>query len=107
MNRSAPCGSTRPSPRAPCVVPTAGDLARRSPRFAVSVERHDRLVDLVGEGLDSGIRIGGLADSSAMMRELADNLRILMGAPAYLAAAGRPSTPAERRGDAGADFIAR
>ena len=82
------------------VVPTVGDLTRRHPRLAVSLELDDRLVDIVGEGLDVAIRIGGLADSSAMMRKLADNRRILVAAPAYLDAAGRPSTPQEATGHA-------
>ncbi|SFM64955.1 transcriptional regulator, LysR family [Methylobacterium pseudosasicola] len=97
--RDEPAGTLRVS--APiafgrrCVAPVIGDLARRYPRLAVCLELDDRLVDLVGEGLDVAIRIGGLADSSAMMRKLADNCRILVASPAYLDAAGRPETPEE------------
>ena len=70
--RDEPAGTLRVS--APiafgrrCVVPVIGDLARRYQRLAVSLELDDRLVDLVGEGLDVAIRIGGLSDSAAMMR---------------------------------------
>jgi LysR substrate binding domain len=53
------------------------------------------VVDLVGESLDVAIRIGALADSSAMMRKLADNRRILVASPAYLDCVGRPATPEE------------
>jgi hypothetical protein len=56
-------------------------LPLRYPRLAVSLELDDRVVDIVGEGLDVVIRIGGLADSSAIMRKLADNRRILVAAP--------------------------
>lgn len=83
-----------------CMVPVAGDLARLYHRLTISLELDDRLVDLVGEGLDVTIRIGGLADSSAMMRKLADNRRILVAAPAYLDAAGRPSHPEDASGHA-------
>jgi len=38
------------------------------------------------------IRIGGLADSTAVMRKLADNRRILVAAPSYLDRAGRPAS---------------
>ncbi|WP_053080532.1 substrate binding domain-containing protein [Methylobacterium variabile] len=104
MGRDEPAGTLRVS--APiafgrrCVVPAAGTLAQRYPRLAISLDLDDRVVDLVGEGLDVAIRIGGLADSTAMMRKLADNRRILVAAPAYLDAAGRPSTPEEAAGHA-------
>jgi DNA-binding transcriptional LysR family regulator len=45
--------------------------------------------------LDVAIRIGSPADSSAIMRKLAENRRILVAAPAYLNRAGRPATPDE------------
>jgi DNA-binding transcriptional LysR family regulator len=75
------------------VAPVLGQLASRYPRLAVALELDDRAVDLVGEGLDAAIRIGALADSSAMMRKLADNRRILVAAPAYLDRVGRPTRP--------------
>jgi DNA-binding transcriptional LysR family regulator len=78
-----------------CVAPVLGQLTARYPRLAVALELDDRLVDLVGEGLDVAIRIGALADSSAMMRKLADNRRILVAAPAHFDRVGRPATPEE------------
>jgi DNA-binding transcriptional LysR family regulator len=78
-----------------CVAPVLGQLTARYPRLAVALELDDRLVDLVGEGLDVAIRIGALADSSAMMRKLADNRRILVASPAYLDCVGRPAMPEE------------
>ena len=78
-----------------CVAPALGVLASRYPRLSVSLQLDDRLADLVGEGLDVAIRIGALHDSSAMMRKLADNHRVLVAAPTYLDRAGRPQTPEE------------
>jgi DNA-binding transcriptional LysR family regulator len=72
-----------------------GQLTERYPRLTVALELDDRLVDLVGEGLDVAIRIGAPADSSAIMRKLAENRRILVAAPAYLNRAGPPATPGE------------
>jgi DNA-binding transcriptional LysR family regulator len=98
--RAEPAGTLRVS--APiafgrrCVAPVLGRLTQRYPRLAVALELDDRLVDLVGEGLDVAIRIGAPADSSAVMGKLADNRRILVAAPAYLDRVGRPATP-ERR----------
>jgi DNA-binding transcriptional LysR family regulator len=102
--RDEPAGTLRVS--APiafgrrCVAPVLGQLTARYPRLAVALELDDRVVDLVGEGLDVVIRIGALADSSAMMRKLADNRRILVAAPAYLDRLGRPATPEEAAGHA-------
>jgi DNA-binding transcriptional LysR family regulator len=95
--RTEPAGTLRVS--APIafgrrfVAPVLGQLAGRYPRLAVTLELDDRVVDLVGEGLDVAIRIGALADSSAMMRKLANNRRILVAAPTYLDRFGRPATP--------------
>jgi DNA-binding transcriptional LysR family regulator len=102
VGRNEPVGTLRAS--APisfgrrCVAPVLGQLALRYPRLAVSLELDDRVVDIVGEGLDVVIRIGGLADSSAIMRKLADNRRVLVAAPVYLNRAGRPATPADVAG---------
>jgi len=102
VGRNEPVGTLRAS--APisfgrrCVAPVPGQLALRYPRLAVSLELDDRVVDIVGEGLDVVIRIGGLADSSAIMRKLADNRRVLVAAPLYLNRAGRPVTPADVAG---------
>lgn len=82
------------------VAPALATLVTRYPRLSASLLLDDRLVDLVGEGIDATIRIGLPADSSAMMRKLADNRRILVASPAYLDRAGRPSTPMEMQGHA-------
>jgi DNA-binding transcriptional LysR family regulator len=97
--RDEPVGSLRVS--APisfgrrCVVPLLGRLASRYPRLSIALRLDDQLLDIVGDGLDVAIRIGLFADSSAMMRKLADNRRILVAAPEYLDRFGRPATPTE------------
>jgi len=73
------------------ICPVLGDLIVRYPQLAVSITLNDRLADLVGEGLDIAIRIGPTEDSTAMMRKLAANHRILVAAPAYLDRVGRPA----------------
>jgi DNA-binding transcriptional LysR family regulator len=72
-----------------------GQLAGRFPRLVVTLRLDDRLADLAGNGIDVAIRIGEVADSSAMMRQLSDNHRVLVAAPAYLDRAGRPAAPNE------------
>lgn len=77
------------------VGPVLGALVALYPRLSVSLTLDDRVADLVGEGLDVAIRIGATQDSSAMMRKLADNHRILVASPAYLNVTGRPASIAD------------
>lgn len=79
------------------VAPVLGGLSASHPELEVDLRLEDRVADLVAEGVDVVIRIGGLADSSHVMRKLADNHRVLVAAPAYLDRVGRPSTPREAR----------
>lgn len=102
--RDEPAGTLRVS--APiafgrrCVAPVLGRMAERHPRLTVALDLDDRIVDLVGEGLDVAIRIGALADSTAVRRKLAENRRILVAAPHYLERLGRPTSPRDLPGHA-------
>ena len=51
---------------------------------------NDRVVDLIGEGVDVAIRIASLSDSNLVSVKLADNQRVLVGAPDYLKRHGTP-----------------
>lgn len=53
----------------------------------------DRLVNLVEEGIDVGIRIGELPDSSLRAIRVGHVRRVVVGAPAYLQERGVPETP--------------
>jgi DNA-binding transcriptional LysR family regulator len=77
------------------VAPVLAQLAEGYDKLSVSLTLDDRLANLVGDGIDVAIRIGGLTDSSAIMRKLADNNRVLVASPGYLDRAGRPEVPAE------------
>jgi DNA-binding transcriptional LysR family regulator len=55
----------------------------------------DRVVNLLEEGLDIGIRIGELADSSMRAIRVGSVRRVLCAAPDYLQRAGTPQNPAE------------
>ena len=53
----------------------------------------DRVVNFVEEGLDVGVRIGELPDSSLQSVRVGRVRRVLVAAPAYLDARGRPLRP--------------
>jgi len=55
----------------------------------------DRVVDLVGNGFDLGIRFGSLKDSTLIARRLASNRRVLCASPDYLKRKGIPVLPEE------------
>ncbi|MBP6683297.1 MAG: LysR family transcriptional regulator, partial [Halioglobus sp.] len=55
----------------------------------------DRVVNLMEEGLDVGIRIGPLPDSSLRAIRVGQVRRVVCAAPAYLEQHGSPRTPAE------------
>ncbi len=55
----------------------------------------DRVVNLVEEGLDVGIRIGALPDSSLRAIRVGQVRRVVCASPAYLKQHGRPKTPAD------------
>jgi len=75
------------------VAPIVAALARRFPKLLFDLRLEDRLVDLIDERLDVAIRIGAVAPSSFMVRELAQNRRVLVASPAYLDRFGRPESP--------------
>jgi len=60
--------------------------------LTLSLNLNDRVVDLIGEGVDVAIRIASLSDSSLIGVKLADNKRVVVASPAYLKRFGAPKT---------------
>jgi LysR family transcriptional activator of dmlA len=77
------------------LAPVAAALVEAYPKLHIELLLDDRLVDLVDERIDVAVRIGQPRDSTAIMRKLADNTRILVAAPLYLRRRGEPLTPAD------------
>jgi DNA-binding transcriptional LysR family regulator len=65
------------------------------PEVSVSLNLSDRVVDITNEGFDCAVRVGDLPGSSLISVRLADNRRLCVATPAYLARAGVPQHPAE------------
>jgi len=68
---------------------------QRYPEVSVDVLLVDRVVNLVEEGIDVGVRIGSLDDSSLIARPIAGMRRLTVAAPSYLARHGTPAHPRE------------
>ncbi|WP_266157280.1 LysR family transcriptional regulator [Dyella silvatica] len=85
-----------------CVVPVLQRLAQQYPRLELDLSFNDRVVDLVDEGFDLGIRIGPLADSASLAaRRLGIQHMGIGAAPSYLAKHGWPSNVEEMAGHSG------
>jgi len=65
------------------------------PRLDLKLDLDDRMIDLVGAGVDMAIRIGRLPDSSLIARRLATSRSVVVCSPAYAARRGLPRTLAE------------
>jgi DNA-binding transcriptional LysR family regulator len=78
-----------------CVLPRLPLFADQHPALRIEFILNDERQDLVGEGIDVALRIGPLADSSAVVRKIGVVNRVLAASPAYLAKAGTPRTPSD------------
>jgi len=77
------------------VAPAISELAKRFPRLEVSFDVLDRPVDLLSEGYDVDIRIGGVPEPHLVAHRITQCNRILCAAPAYIARHGAPTQLAE------------
>jgi DNA-binding transcriptional LysR family regulator len=84
---SAPAGFGRQH-----VAPLIPSFLAEHKDVAVTLNLNDRVVDLIGEGIDVAIRIAALSDSSLVGVKLADNKRVVVAAPAYLKRHGKPAS---------------
>lgn len=71
------------------------------PDIGIDLSLTDGRVDLVREGVDIALRLGPLTDSSMKLRALGQSQRLLVAAPEYLAARGRPAVPQDLFGHEG------
>lgn len=75
------------------VMPT---FVERYPDIEIDLVASNRMVDVVGEGFDAGIRHGGTVPEDMIAQRLSADLRwVVAGAPSYLERFGTPTTPAD------------
>jgi DNA-binding transcriptional LysR family regulator len=77
------------------VAPLVPGFLAQHAEVSLSLNLSDRVVDIVNEGFDCAVRVGDLPDSSLVSVRLADNRRLCVATPAYLAGTGTPQSPAE------------
>lgn len=84
---SAPAGFGRQH-----VAPLLPSFLAEHRDLTLTLNLNDRVVDLIGEGVDVAIRIAALSDSTLIGVKLADNKRVVVASPAYLKRFGTPKS---------------
>jgi DNA-binding transcriptional LysR family regulator len=77
------------------VAPAVTRFVQRHPGLRCSLVLLDRVVNLLEEGIDLGVRIGRLDDSSLVAQALGEVRRVVVATPAYLRRHGTPRHPRE------------
>ena len=77
------------------VAPAVTRFLSQHPKMRCSVILLDRVVNLLEEGMDLGIRIGALQDSSLVAQPLGQIRRVVVANPGYLRKHGVPRHPRE------------
>jgi DNA-binding transcriptional LysR family regulator len=80
------------------LVPLVLRYMREHAGVNIDLSFDDRYVNLVEQGVDLAVRMGRLADSTLGARYLGRNPWVMVAAPAYLDAHGRPRSAAELSG---------
>ncbi len=80
------------------VAPAITRFMQRHEKVRCSVLLHDRTVNMLEEGIDVGIRISPLEDSSLVAQPLGTIRRVVAASPAFLERFGMPAHPRELAG---------
>jgi DNA-binding transcriptional LysR family regulator len=75
------------------VAPVVSAFLNEYPDVQIELTLNDRNLDLIEEGLDLAVRIGPLADSTLVARQIGSVHRVAVASPDYLARRGLPRTP--------------
>ncbi|NDK99197.1 LysR family transcriptional regulator [Photorhabdus bodei] len=74
-------------------MPKFAAFNRLYPEIKLDISCSDRIVDVIEEGFDAVLRTGDPRDSRLMSRMLGSYRQVIVGSPAYFAAAGFPEEP--------------
>ncbi|MBY5411310.1 LysR family transcriptional regulator [Rhizobium leguminosarum] len=98
--RDTPFGKVRinvPNSIGPFVIGRIiGPLLRSNPNLQLEINATDRLVDIVEEGFDAGIRFGERVTEGMIALRIKPRIRlVVVGSPAYFETRPKPATPHE------------
>jgi DNA-binding transcriptional LysR family regulator len=82
------------------VLPVVQSFLAQYPQVDIRMLLLDRVVSLVDEGLDLGVRIGQLPDSSLRAIHVGQVRRVVCATPQYISCHGVPATPRDLRNHA-------
>ncbi|WP_294392637.1 LysR substrate-binding domain-containing protein [uncultured Sphingomonas sp.] len=96
--RDAPTGRVRLNVVAEAasllLAPVLPTFAERYPDIEIDIAAHDRMIDVIGNGYDAGIRHGGTVPEDMIAQRLSADLRwVVAAAPGYLEQFGTPERP--------------
>jgi LysR family transcriptional regulator for bpeEF and oprC len=77
------------------IVPALPRFAAQNPELTIQLSMNDRVVDLVQEGIDAGLRVGTLGDSSLIARRVGQLRGVTCASPEFIERVGAPGTPAD------------
>ena len=75
------------------IAPVLPGFLERYPYVYVELTLTDRMIDIIGEGMDVAVSFGAVADSSLIVAKLGEDRRIICASPAYLEQRGVPQQP--------------
>ncbi|TBW33308.1 LysR family transcriptional regulator [Azotobacter chroococcum] len=87
------------------VIPALPDFYARYPEIVLEIGIGDRMIDLVREGVDCVVRIGGLSDSTLIARSLPALPQVTCASAGYLVRHGLPSSLDELEGHRCIDYL--
>lgn len=87
------------------VMPALGEFIAQYPGIRLHMAEDDRLVDLLGEGVDCALRAGPLQDSSMIARRLALLEQVTAASPAYLRRYGEPKSLEDLQGHVEVEYL--
>ena len=76
-----------------CLVPVVAEVMNANPSVVVDLRLSNRVMDMVEEGVDVGIRVAPSLDGRYVARPVARTRLALVGAPEYFRVHGRPLKP--------------
>lgn len=75
------------------IAPALAEFLKIYPDMDVTIILQGNMGDLIDEGIDLAINLGGVEDSSMIARKLASSPLVVCGAPAYFEKHGIPKSP--------------